>query len=74
LSAVSPIVWFFTLTLEAEKERIELVHYRPEDEERILAAIRSDEPAGTPAAKPDQVKIYPAAAAPNCSETAITLA
>jgi len=36
LSAVSPIVWFFTLTLEAEKERIELVHYRPEDEVRIL--------------------------------------
>jgi len=39
LSVVSVIVWFFALTMKGEKERIELVHYRPEDEVRILQRL-----------------------------------
>ena len=35
-TGVSLIVWFFALTPKGEKKRIELAHFRPEDEARIL--------------------------------------
>jgi hypothetical protein len=38
-AAASLIVWFFALTPEGEKDRLELVHFRPEDEVRILQRL-----------------------------------
>jgi hypothetical protein len=39
LGAVSLIIWFFALTPEGEKDRIELAHFRPENEARILQQL-----------------------------------
>jgi hypothetical protein len=38
-SAASLIAWFFTLTPEGERDRVELAHFRPEDEARILQRL-----------------------------------
>ena len=38
-TAVSLIVWFFALTPGGEKDRLELAHFRPEDEVRILQRL-----------------------------------
>jgi hypothetical protein len=38
-AASSLIVWFFALTPEGEKDRLELAHFRPEDEVRILQRL-----------------------------------
>ena len=37
--AASLIVWFFALTPEGEKDRVELAHFGPEDEVRILQRL-----------------------------------